>query len=120
MSDTHISEGPTSKEMAALLVRWRDRVLFKAAVNIENYFIDGPDEDFTEEERGFERGLRTAVTEICNLMADPTYFGRPPKPHDPETCGCGADADWCPYNPKATELDKAIDSINAERSKHGQ
>lgn len=26
------------------------------------------------------------------------------KHHDPEICGCGSHAEWCPLNPKASEL----------------
>lgn len=63
-------------EMSALLVRWKDRILHRAALNIDNHMIDGPVEDFTEEEKGFERGLRTAVDEVCKLMADPSYWSR--------------------------------------------
>jgi len=64
----------TDGEMAAMLVRWKDRILHRAALNIDNHMIDGPVEDFTNEERGFERGLRTAVDEVCKLMADPGYW----------------------------------------------
>ncbi len=69
--------------MAQLLARWRDRVLHNAAMGIENHFINRPVEDFTSEEQGFERGLRTAVTEVCKLMNDPGYFGR--NKHDPDS-----------------------------------
>jgi hypothetical protein len=68
-----------TQEMAAMLVRWKDRILKRAATNVENHYLDGPVEDQSEEERGFERGLGTAVTEICKLMDDPSYFGRSPQ-----------------------------------------
>lgn len=71
--------GSEDLEMAALLVRWKDRILHRAAFNIDNHMIDGPVEDFTEEENGFERGLRTAVAEICKLMDDPSYWSRNPQ-----------------------------------------
>lgn len=71
--------GSAESEMAALLVRWKDRILRQAATNIENHFIDAPVEDFTAEEEGFERGLQTAVDEVCRLMADPSHFGRAPQ-----------------------------------------
>lgn len=89
-----------------MLVRWRDKILTKVASNIESHYKDGPVEDYDEKEVGFEAGLRTAVSEVCKLMVDPSYFGRSPQPHDPEKCGCGSDAAWCPYNPEATELRK--------------
>jgi hypothetical protein len=68
--------------MAAMLVRWKDRILHQAARNIENHFLNSPVEDFTAEEEGFERGIRTAVTEVCKLMADPSYFNRSPQNSD--------------------------------------
>lgn len=67
------------QKMAATFVRWRDRILKKAACGVESHFLDGPDDEHSEEEQGFERGLRTAVDEICKLMADPSYFGRKPQ-----------------------------------------
>lgn len=71
--------GSEDLEMSALLVRWKDRILHRAALNIDNHMIDGPVEDFTEEEKGFERGLRTAVDEVCKLMSDPSYWSRSPQ-----------------------------------------
>lgn len=97
-----MSEAPNTSEMSKLLLRWKDRILHRAAENVDRHMIDGPVEDFTEEQKGFERGLRTAVNEICALMSDPSYWGRSPK-HDAELCGCGSDAAWCPYNPNRTE-----------------
>jgi hypothetical protein len=66
----------TTEEAASILVRWQDRILHNAAMRVENQFINAPVEDFTEEEKGFDRGLRAAVTEICKAMEDPSYFGR--------------------------------------------
>lgn len=88
-------------EMAAMLVKWKDRILHKAATNIEGHFLDSPVEDFTSEEDGFERGLRTAVDEVCKLMADPSYFGRSPQnqPSSPTRPGGqgGARLLGCPF-----------------------
>jgi hypothetical protein len=66
-------------EMAAMLARWRDRILKSVGTAIDNHYLDGPVEDQTDEERGFERGLGTAITEVCKLMDDPSYFGRQPQ-----------------------------------------
>jgi len=66
-------------EMASMLARWRDRILKSVGTAIDNHYLDGPVEDQTDEERGFERGLETAITEICKLMDDPRYFGRSPQ-----------------------------------------
>ena len=73
------AHGSAELEMAALLTRWKDRILARAATNIEGHFLNSPVEDFSAEEEGFERGLRTAVDEVCKLMADPSYFGRSPQ-----------------------------------------
>ncbi len=67
---------PTDSDMADMLTKWKDRILHRAAVNVEGKFLDRPVEDFSEEDNGYERGLRTAVDEICQLMHDPSYFGR--------------------------------------------
>lgn len=76
-------ETPLNEEdqrMAKLLTGWRDKILHKAAIGVENHFLDKPVDDMTDEENGFERGLSTAVDEICKLMADPpSYFGRTPQ-----------------------------------------
>lgn len=66
-------------EMAKLLVRWRDRILQRAAINIEGHFFNKPTEDLTSYEQGIEKGIRLAVDEICKLMDDPTYFNRTPR-----------------------------------------
>lgn len=59
---------------AAMITRWRDRILQKAGSAIDALFIDAPVEDFTEEQRGFERGLRAALGEVRKLMHDDNYF----------------------------------------------
>lgn len=66
-------------EMASMLVKWKDRILAQAARGIESHYKDGPVDDFTEFEKGFEEGIRSAVDEVCKLMADPSYFGRKAK-----------------------------------------
>lgn len=65
-------------KMAAMLARWKDRLLRQAATGVENKFLDRPVEDFTDEEKGFERGLGAAVDVLCAMMTDPSYFGRTP------------------------------------------
>lgn len=67
-----------TKQMADYLVRWKDRILASAAHAIDGHFLDKPIDDFTAEEEGFERGLSTAINEICKLMADSSYFNRKP------------------------------------------
>lgn len=85
MSNTNDSQplapaaGSEDLAMSALLVRWKDRILHRAAMNIDNHMINGPVEDFTDEEKGFERGIRTAVDEVVKLMADPSYWSRSPQ-----------------------------------------
>lgn len=76
------AEDPNTAEMAAMLTRWRDRILRQAAVKIENHYANAPVEDLSVEQTGFERGLSTAVDEVCSLMTDPSYFGRSPKAND--------------------------------------
>ena len=66
----------SDRELAATIERWKDRILHRAVNNIEQHFLDSPVEDFSQEEHGFERGLRTAVDEICKLMVNPSYFNR--------------------------------------------
>ena len=39
-----------------------------------------------------------------------------PEPHDPETCGCEDDADWCPANPNAANLMEQAHRLIAECS----
>jgi len=64
----------SDRETAAIITRWRDRILHKAGSAIDAIFLDSPVEDFTDEERGFERGLRTALNEVRKLMHDDHYF----------------------------------------------
>lgn len=73
---------PTDEEIktAKMLIEWKDRILRRAGSAIEGHFIDSPVECHTSEEQGFERGLRTAVDEVCKLMSDPSYFNRVKKP----------------------------------------
>jgi hypothetical protein len=64
----------SDRETAAMITRWRDRILKKAGSAIDALFIDAPVEDFTEEQQGFERGLRAALDEVRKLMHDDHYF----------------------------------------------
>lgn len=81
--------GSEDLAMSALLVRWKDRILHRAALNIDNHMLNGPVEDFTDEEKGFERGIRTAVDEVVKLMADPSYWSMSPQ-NDKLTRDAGA------------------------------
>lgn len=47
---------------------------------------------------GYWLGLRAGRREYRAVM-DLVYGS-----HDPELCGCGSDAEWCPYNPHAAAL----------------
>lgn len=57
-------------EVARVVTEWRDRLLQRAHSAIDRHWLDKPTDDFTDEERGFERGLSVALMEIRNLMHD--------------------------------------------------
>ena len=57
-------------EVARVVTNWRDRLLQRAHSAIDHHWLDKPTDDFTDEERGFERGLSVALLEIRNLMHD--------------------------------------------------
>ena len=56
--------------VARVVTDWRDRLLQRAHSAIDNHWLDKPTDDFTDEERGFERGLSVALLEIRKLMHD--------------------------------------------------
>lgn len=39
-------------EVGRLLTQWKDRVLHRAAMNIENHFFNKPTDELSAEERG--------------------------------------------------------------------
>jgi hypothetical protein len=55
-------------EVARAVTDWRDRLLRRARGAVDQHWLDKPVDDFTDEERGFERGLSTAIKEITALM----------------------------------------------------
>jgi len=55
-------------EVARVVTDWRDRLLRRARGAVDQHWLDKPVNDFTDEERGFERGLLTAIEEITALM----------------------------------------------------
>lgn len=71
----------TDEDVARIVTSWRDRLLKRAFCAIDRHWFDKPVEDFTDEERGFERGLSVAQKEIVNLMHDKSRY-RSPAPTD--------------------------------------
>ena len=60
-------------KVVKIVTDWRDRLLKRARTAIDFHWLDKPVDDFTDEERGFERGLSTAIREITALMHDKSY-----------------------------------------------
>jgi len=54
--------------VARVVTDWRDRLLLRAQTAIDRNWLDKPVDDFSDEERGFERGLSVALMEVRKLM----------------------------------------------------
>lgn len=60
----------TDNEMIQMMKRWRDQVLREAHSKIDAHCPHTPSEEFSDETKGFERGLYTAMREIRNLGSE--------------------------------------------------
>jgi hypothetical protein len=61
-------------EVARVVTDWRDRLLRRVHTAIDAHWLDKPTDDFSDEERGFERGLTIALREVVNLMHDKRHY----------------------------------------------
>jgi hypothetical protein len=61
---------PASAEISAQITRYRDGIIVEALRKVDNHFLNSPVDDFSEEERGFERGLRAAQGELTGMLHD--------------------------------------------------
>ena len=60
----------TDQDLLETIKRWRDQILQEAHIKIDMHCPHTPSEEFSDETRGFERGLYTALREIRNLGSD--------------------------------------------------
>ncbi len=60
----------TDQELLEMIKRWRDQILQEAHNRIDAHCPHTPSEEFSDETKGFERGLYTAMREILNLGSD--------------------------------------------------
>ena len=61
---------PASAEISAQITRYRDGIIVEALREVDNHFLNKPVDDFSDEERGFERGIRAAQVELRNMLHD--------------------------------------------------
>ena len=65
-----------TKQMAEILVKWRDRILHEAAREVDRLWLDKPINDFDSNDKAYEKALSKCLNNICSLMEDPSYYGR--------------------------------------------
>jgi hypothetical protein len=63
-----------SEEIARQITRYRDGLIVEALRKVDSHFLNKPVDDFTIEEEGFERGLRSAQIELAAMLNDKTRW----------------------------------------------
>ena len=83
----------------------RLRAMFAAGIEVAKDYGDNAHHlEGAQLERQFQIRLTRMICAEPAATESQEATAERPAAHDPETCGCGSDAAWCPYNPDATEV----------------